>query len=133
MNPTTATRNPGPSPEAIALTNHLVAARSEAIEEQLAAEAGLTLGQARALALTVALEREDDGVRRLLARDLEFRQFFPAIEAKLREYAREETPALCRFTAREILVLVEEAAARAARIAAAAASIAAQPTTRRSA
>lgn len=120
----TTNHNPLTAAEALALADRLVAATSIAEEERLAIEVGLTLAEARAVALLVSAERQDRGLRRLLARDSDYCDLFPKIEAKLREYAREDVPALVRLTAREILLLVEDAADRSARITAAAAQLA---------
>lgn len=119
MNPATFLHNPLGSIEARNLTTSILEAPSRSAEQRQAEAAGLTLGQARAVALLVAAETEDLGVRRLLQRDQDFADLLGSLEDKLAEYAREETPALARFTAREILVLAERIGERGARLAAA--------------
>lgn len=117
MNAATAVRNPSASIEARTLTDRLLAAPTIAAEERCALDAGLTLGQARALALLVLAEREDAGLRRLLQRDDELDQLQRQIEGKMREYARSETPAVTRLLYRETAHLVDRVAERAARLA----------------
>ena len=118
MNAAAVAHNPAESIEARTLTDQLVAARSIAAEERLALGAGLTLDQARAVGILVSCQRQDDGLRWLLARDSEVDKLHTEISNKIAEYGRTETPAISRLIYREIMVLVERAGARSARIAA---------------